>query len=441
MGLKMGKQINLDASLAVIASELRSGGWPLLDYLAALQQRFDEREPEVLAFVPENGRFPRIFQQAQQLLDQYPNPAERPSLFGIPLGVKDIFQVDGFITQAGSQLPADILQGKEAPSVTALRQAGVLVLGKTVTTEFAYFAPGATRNPHNPAHTPGGSSSGSAAAVGAGLTPLTFGTQTIGSINRPAAFCGTVGYKPTYSRIDKSGVLPLSASLDHVGCFTTDVDGMELAASLLCQHWQLVVTEKKPVLGIPEGPYLQRASDEGRRHFRQICRWLHDAGFIVKSVAAMPDFEAIAARHNLIVAAEAARFHADWFAIHEEKYHWKTAELIQRGLTIRDRQLKKAVAGRVALREALMQLMNKHSLDLWLSPSAPGVAPAGLDSTGDPVMNLPWTHAGLPTLTLPSGKNSAGLPLGLQLTGRWFGDEAMLSFATQLEPILGFATG
>ncbi|MCA9920082.1 MAG: amidase [Anaerolineales bacterium] len=430
------KRINLDASLTVIASELRSGGWPLLDYLAKLEKRFNEREPNVLAFVPEDGRFPRLQQQAQQLLDKYPNPADRPALFGIPLGVKDIFQVDGFTTQAGSQLPTDILQGSEAPSVTTLRQAGALILGKAVTTEFAYFGPGPTRNPHNPAHTPGGSSSGSAAAVGAGIAPLAFGTQTIGSVNRPAAFCGAVGYKPTYNRIDKSGVLPLSVSLDHVGCFTNDVAGMELVAGLLCQHWQLVVTEKKPVLGIPEGLYLQRASAEGRTHFRQMCRRLHDAGFVVKSVEAMPDFAKIYERHNLIVAAEAARFHEAWFGDYAEKYHPKTAELIQRGLKMTDNQLKKAIAGRAALRETLMQLMDKYGLDLWLSPPAPGAAPLGLDSTGDPVMNLPWTHAGLPTLALPAGKNKAGLPLGLQLTGRWFGDEAMLSFASQIEPLL-----
>ncbi|GJM41246.1 MAG: amidase [Ardenticatenaceae bacterium] len=435
----MNKPINLDASLAVIASELRSGGWSLPDYLAALEQRFNEREPDVLSFVPEDGRFQRLQQQAQALLDQYPNPAERPLLFGIPLGVKDIFQVDGFTTRAGSQLPTDILQGSEAPSVTTLRQAGALILGKAVTTEFAYFGPGPTRNPFNPAHTPGGSSSGSAAAVGAGIAPLTFGTQTIGSVNRPAAFCGTVGYKPTYDRIDKSGVLPLSASLDHVGCFSNDVAGMELVAGLLCQHWQLVVTEKKPVLGIPEGPYLQRASEEGRKHFRQMCRQLHEAGFIVKSVESMPDFDKIYARHHQIVAAEAAKFHDAWFGEHAEKYHPKTAELIQRGQKVTDKQLNKAIAGRASLRDKLMQLMDKHGLDLWLSPPARGAAPAGLDSTGDPVMNLPWTHAGLPTLSLPAGKNKAGLPLGLQLTGRWFGDEAMLSFASQIEPLV--ATG
>jgi Asp-tRNA(Asn)/Glu-tRNA(Gln) amidotransferase A subunit family amidase len=309
-------------------------------------------------------------------------------------------------------------------------------LGKTVTTEFAYFGPGPTRNPHNAAHTPGGSSSGSAAAVGAGIAPLALGTQTIGSVNRPAAFCGAVGYKPTYNRINKSDVLPLSVSLDHVGCFANDVAGMELVAGFLCQHWQLVVTEKKPVLGIPEGLYLQRTSAEGRKHFRQVCRRLHDAGFIVKSVEATPDFDKIYERHNLIVAAEAARFHANWFAEHSDKYHLKTAELIKRGQQVTDAQLKKAVAGRATLRDKLTQLMDKYGLDLWLSPPAPGAAPAGLDSTGDPVMNLPWTHAGLPTLTLPAGKNKAGLPLGLQLTGRWFGDEAMLSFASQIEPLV-----
>jgi Asp-tRNA(Asn)/Glu-tRNA(Gln) amidotransferase A subunit family amidase len=216
--------------------------------------------------------------------------------------------------------------------------------------------------------------------------------------------------------------------------FTNDVAGVELVAGLLCQHWQLMVTGKKPVLGIPEGPYLQRASAEGRTHFRQLCRRLHEADFVVKSIEAMPNFEKIYERHNLIVAAEAARFHEDWFAEHSEKYHPKTAELIQRGQKVKDTPLKKAIAGRVALRETLMQLMDRNGIDLWLSPPAPGAAPAGLDSTGDPVMNLPWTHAGLPTLTLPAGKNKAGLPLGLQLTGRWFGDEAMLSFACQIEP-------
>ena len=227
-------------SLPVLANGLRSGEIDLLDYLAQLETHFEQREPDVLAFVPENGRFTRLQQEAQQLLAQYPDPAERPPLFGVPIGVKDIFHTAGFVTRAGSHLPPDLFQGEEAASVSQLRQAGALILGKAVTTEFAFFAPGPTRNPHNPAHTPGGSSSGSAAAVAAGLCPFAFGTQTIGSINRPAAYCGVVGFKPSYGRIPTTGVIPLSPSLDHVGFFTSDVAGAEWAASLLFADWQMV---------------------------------------------------------------------------------------------------------------------------------------------------------------------------------------------------------
>jgi Asp-tRNA(Asn)/Glu-tRNA(Gln) amidotransferase A subunit family amidase len=343
--------------------------------------------------------------------------------------------VNGFETRAGSQLPVNLLQGPEAAAVTRLRQAGALILGKTVTTEFAYFAPGPTRNPHNPMHTPGGSSSGSAAAVGASLCPLAVGTQTIGSVNRPAAFCGVVGYKPSYDRISKEGVIPLSASLDHVGGFTTDVAGMQLVASLLCADWDAELTRPgaKAVLGIPEGPYLERATAEGLAHFRAVCQQLQAAGFEIRPIPALADFEQIVERHNLIVAAEAARFHRDWYAAYRGLYHEKTAVLIERGLQMSDEQLATALNGRQQLRSELTNLMSAHNLDLWLSPPAPGAAPEGLGSTGDPVMNLPWTHSGLPTLTLPAGKNAAGLPLGLQLTGHWYGDEALLGFAAQIE--------
>ncbi len=430
-------EIKFSTSIITIANALKTGELDLLAYIDLLEAHYIAREPDVLAFVAEEGdRFQRLRQDAQLLLAQYPDPQKRPSLFGIPIGVKDIFQVDGFTTQAGSNLPTDILQGEEAPSVTALREAGALIMGKTATTEFAYFGPGPTRNPYNPEHTPGGSSSGSAAAVGANLLPFAFGTQTIGSVNRPAAFCGVVGYKPSYERISKKNVIPLSEALDHVGGFTTDVAGMELVAGLMCQHWQWVVAERKPVLGVPEGPYLDRATDEGRKHFRKVTRQLHDAGFAVKSVRLMPDFEKIYTRHNLIVAAEAGRFHKDWYAQYKALYHPKTAELIERGLTISDKKLKRTLAGREKLRNQISKAMEQNGIDLWLSPPAPGAAPKGLDSTGDPVMNLPWTHSGLPTLTLPAGLNGARLPLGLQLTGRWYGDEAMLSFALQIEDVL-----
>jgi Asp-tRNA(Asn)/Glu-tRNA(Gln) amidotransferase A subunit family amidase len=185
-------------SLATLLSDLKQDDRALWAYLDKLETRLATVEPHVHAFVPEVGRFERLRREAQALLVRYPDPTERPPLFGLLLGVKDIFHVDGLPTQAGSQLPLDVLAGEESAVVTAMRQAGALVLGKTVTAEFAYFAPGPTRNPHNLAHTPGGSSSGSAAAVAANLCPVALGTQTIGSVNRPAAFCGWwVSSRPT----------------------------------------------------------------------------------------------------------------------------------------------------------------------------------------------------------------------------------------------------
>lgn len=422
-------------SLPTLTAVLRADNTALFTYLDLLESRFEQFEPSVQAFVPENGRFSRLRQQAQQLITQYPTPNTRPPLFGLPVAVKDIFHVEGFTTQAGSQLPTELLQGAEAESVQLLKQAGALILGKAVTTEFAFFAPGPTRNPHNPAHTPGGSSSGSAAAIATGLAPLALGTQTIGSVNRPAAFCGVVGYKPSYERISRAGVIPLSPSLDHVGLFAADSASIEMAAGVLCQHWQIVVAHRKPVLGIPQGDYLEKASPEGLAHFQKMCEWLKRAGYVLKSVSCLPNFEAIYDRHYLITAADAARVHAAWFAKHESLYHPKTADLIRKGQTVSDEQLAEAKNGRLALRQQLTQLMETHQIDLWVSPPAPGPAPKGLDSTGNPVMNLPWTHAGLPTLTLPAGFNSEGLPLGLQLTGRWYQDEALLAWAAELEGI------
>jgi len=425
-------------SLPILTAALRSGELSLTSYLDQLMAHFNEREPEVLAFVPEKSRFHRLEQEAKALLQKYPHPSQRPPLFGVPIGVKDIFHVKEFDTHAGSKLPHALLQGEQAASVTTLRRAGALILGKTVTTEFAYFAPGPTRNPHNPAHTPGGSSSGSAAAVAAGLCPLALGTQTIGSVNRPAAFCGVVGYKPSYDRISREGVIPLAESLDHIGGFTQDVAGMQIAAALLCADWdpEIALTNHQPILGIPVGPYLERASAAALAHFELTCSHLQEAGFTLVEVEAMPDFDEIYTRHNLIVAAEAARVHRDWYQEFHSLYHEKTRELIERGQQISPDQLNSALAGRSQLRSQLTDLMFAHGLDGWLSPPAVGPAPLGLDSTGDPVMNLPWTHSGLPTISLPTGNNEEGLPLGLQVTGHWYADEELLSFAAQIEAAL-----
>jgi len=423
-------------TLPSLLATLRSGADELLVYLDWLETRFEEQEPLVRAFVPEEGRLARLRRESRRLLDQYPDPATRPPLFGLPIGVKDIFHVDGFVTRAGSKLPVELLQGPEAECVTALRQAGALILGKTITTEFAYFGPGPTRNPRHLDHTPGGSSSGSAAAVAAGLCPFAFGTQTIGSINRPAAYCGVVGFKPSYDRISTQGIIPLSPSFDTVGFFTSDVAGAERMAAHLVEGWrEATPAQAAPLLGIPGGPYLEKATPEGLAHFREDCRRLTAAGFELKSVDVLPDFEEMRRQHLLLVAAEAARFHAGWFSRYESLYHPKTADLIRAGQDTSDDAIAAARAYRLGARERLATTMDAQGIDILLTPSAPGPAPRGLESTGDPIMNLPWTHTGLPTLTIPTGTDAAGLPLALQLVGRWREEETLFQCGKAIEAI------
>src|SRR6266545_6280981 len=239
-----------------LIESLRANELTLTEFLAQAETQFLAREPSVLAFLSEGNRFARLRRDADALLLRFPDLINRPLLFGALVGVKDIFHVAEFATQAGSRLPAKVLEGEEAESVTRLKDAGTLIFGKTITTVFAYFSPGPTRNPHNPEHTPGGSSSGSAAAVAAGLCALALGTQTLGSIIRPAAFCGVVGFKPSYGRMPTEGVIPLAPSFDHVGYFTVDVESAAVAAMGLCKGWFPGVLSGWPVLGIPEGPYL-----------------------------------------------------------------------------------------------------------------------------------------------------------------------------------------
>lgn len=408
--------------------------FPDLDRLEAL---FAEREPTVRAFLPEAGRFDRLRREAAALAERWPDPERRPPLFGVLVGVKDIFHVDGFPTGAGSRLPPEELAGPQAACVTDLLAAGALVLGKAVSTEFAYFAPGPARNPWNPEHTPGGSSSGSAAAVAAGFCGLALGTQTIGSILRPAAYCGVLGLKPSYGRIAADGVIPFAPSYDHVGLFAADLDLAETAAAVLCRGWRPAPPERRPRLGIPEGPYLAKASEEGIAHFRSTAARLAAAGFEVVPVPALADFDAIAARHRRVAAAEMARVHVDWFARFGELYEQRTVDLIRKGQEISDAELERDLAGREALRAELTALMDAHGIDLWLSPPAQGSAPLGIESTGDPVMNIPWTQAGLPAVCLPAGRNAAGLPMGLQVAGRWQADEALLAWARGIAEALG----
>ncbi|CAI8806192.1 amidase [Methylocaldum szegediense] len=420
---------------STLVAKLRSDERPLLDHIQELQNRFAELEPTVLAFVAEEDRWTRIQREAENLLRRYPKPAGRPPLFGVPVGIKDIFRVEGFETRAGSRLPPEEIRGAEASSVKRLKEAGALIIGKTVTAEFAYLAPGPTRNPHDPEHTPGGSSSGSAAAVAARLCLLALGTQTVGSINRPAAFCGICGFKPSYGRLPADGVIPLAPGADHIGWFAPDVDGIELAAKVLIPDWRSSLTETRPKLGVPAGPYLDRVTPDARDHFQQTCALLQAAGYILIDVPAFPDFEELYRWHHCLVAAEAAQVHANWYRHYKPLYRPETVELIERGLKVSATDLATARAVRQRQRERLTALMRQYQVHAWVSPSATGPAPHGLSSTGDSVMQLPWTQAGVPLLTVPTGF-IGGLPVGIQIAGSWGADETLVRWGRGIESSL-----
>lgn len=423
------------APLARTAAELRSGKQDLVAFVEEMCDRVERVDPVVQALLPEPGRRERLRREAQALRRRFPDPAHRPPLYGALVAVKDIFHVDGFVTRAGSLVPPELLAGAEAASVTLLRQAGALILGKSVTTEFAYFEPGPTRNPHNPAHTPGGSSSGSAAAVAAGLCQLALGTQTIGSVIRPAAFCGVVGFKPSLDRIPTQGLVYFSRTIDHVGLFTQDVAGTALAAGVLCRDWQPVALHALPVLGVPEGAYLQRAEAGALERFWQQVTRLEAAGVVVKRVPALDDIDDLRTRHLNLIFAEFAQEHAELYAQHAARYRPRTVEIIKKGQRVSEEERRQGRESTTQLRRRLEALMAEAGIDLWTCPAAPGPAPEGIHATGDPIMNLPWTHAGMPELTLPAGRAANGLPLGLQLVARFGADEKLLGWAEMLDEL------
>ena len=398
--------------LAQIAAELRSGQWDLEEYVSTCCKRIEEWDGDIRAMLPEANRVQRLLDDAVRLTAAA--SGEIPPLFGVLIAVKDIFHVEGFETRAGSGVSPEVLTGPEGGCLKALREAGALVLGKAVTTEFACFKPGPTRNPRDLSFTPGGSSSGSAAAVAAGYCPLALGSQTIGSVIRPAAFCGIVGFKPSYARIDISGFVHCSPSVDTIGMFTQDVAGIEMAAAVLCSRWRASVTRsEKPTLGIPVGPYLDQTEPQARVDFDAQLQALRAAEYNVVEVQMFDDITDIDDRHRNMMKGEMAEVHAPWFDKYASTYDAGTRALVEEG-------------------RALSQCM--EGIDLLACPSATGAALKGLASTGDPCMNLPWTHTGMPVLSLPAGRASgSGMPLGIQFIAPFHCDEELLAWAAHLE--------
>jgi Asp-tRNA(Asn)/Glu-tRNA(Gln) amidotransferase A subunit family amidase len=264
------------------------------------------------------------------------------------------------------------------------------------------------------------------------------GTQTIGSVIRPAAYCGIVGYKPTFERIPCDGLVRFSRSVDHVGLFTQDLAGMVMAASAVCDGWRVgAPTGEAPVLGVPEGPYLKQAESEALAAFEASIAALDSAGVVVKRVPAFADIDELNAVHRRMAFAEFSGEHGALFERYGHCLRDRTVEAYEAGRAVGADELAAARLSRLERRQDIEELMALHGIDLWATPAAPGPAPHGLSSTGDPNMNLPWTHAGMPAVTLPAGNASNGLPLGMQLVARYGEDEELLDWADRLSGVGG----
>jgi Asp-tRNA(Asn)/Glu-tRNA(Gln) amidotransferase A subunit family amidase len=424
-------------SLVDTVAALRAGRLDLHEHVDALLDRIEALDPALLALLPEPGRRARLHADAADLLLRHPTPGGRPPLFGALVGVKDVLRVDGLPTHGGSALPAERLAGPQSETVRSLRAAGALVLGKTRTAEFAYAAPGPTRNPHDPGHTPGGSSHGSAAGVAAGFFPLALGTQTIGSVIRPAAFCGVAGFVPTFGRIPAGGTLYVSRSLDRVGMFASGPAGIALAAATLLSGWRPAGGLRRPVLGVAGGPHLESVEPAARELFERQVETLAAAGYQIRRELVFEDAEEVAESLRRLMNGELAREHAALFARYRDRYRALTAGGIELGRAIPDAQLDADRRAALDRRLRVESQRRAAGVDVWVTPGALGPAPAGVSASGSPWLNLPWSYVGLPAAAIPAGA-IGGLPVGLQLVGGWRADEELLEWAGALARDVGF---
>ncbi|HEY7436622.1 MAG TPA: amidase [Methylomirabilota bacterium] len=359
----------------------------------------------------------------------------RGPLHGVPVGIKDIFHVAGMTTTCGAAPAFHTFATEDATAVARLRAAGAIILGKTHTTEFAYFEPGPTRNPWNTAHTPGGSSSGSAAAVAARMAPLALGTQTVGSVLRPAAYCGVVGFKGTHGLIPTDGVVPLAWSFDHVGVFARAVADVVVTAGVLAGRPLVGPAPRPPRLALaPE--LVERATPETAAEVRATVARLARAGATVEEVKLPVSFAGVHAAGRTVLEVEASAYHEELYRVHAAAYRPRTRELIAGGLARPAVAYVRAQRARWAFREEVMPLLEAH--DALLTPTAPGPAPEGLGATGDPWFCAPWSFAGVPACSLPTGVSALGLPNAVQLVAAQERDAALLAVAAWCERVLDF---
>jgi len=386
-----------------------------------------KRESEVGAFVTLDIETARKAAQTPGLKDK--------PLRGLPVALKDIFDTADMPTEYGSPIYAGYRPKADASLVALIRRNGGTFLGKTVTTEFAHLDPGKTRNPRNLAHTPGGSSSGSAAGVAAGFFPIATGTQTGGSVIRPAAYCGVIGYKPTFGDFSRVGIKMQCHSLDTLGLMARTLDDIALFRGAVLKLPPVKIDRSpldrrgaRPRIGFCRTPIWDEASPDTKVMLEKTVSKLADKGASVVDVAFAAPFADILDDHGAITNYEGTRNYADERLRNPDKVSKELmGGAMKRGLEVSFGRYVAAQRKSTAFRAHVDSLFDK--VDVLVCPSAPGEAPAGVEFTGDPRFNSIWTLAGTPCVTLPVGTGAKGLPLGLQLVGLRHEDDRLLSTA------------
>ena len=433
-----------DLSATQAAERIRKGLLSSEELVQSCLEQIRALEPKVQAwqFLDEE----HALAQARALDERKRNGEPLGPLHGVPVGVKDIIDTADMPTENGTVLHKGRTPRDDAGVVTRLRAAGAIILGKTVTTECAYFNPGKTRNPHNPEHTPGGSSSGSAAAVGAAMVPLALGSQTAGSVIRPAAFCGAYGFKPTHGLIPRHGILQLSRTLDHVGLFARSIDDLALLLEQL-QGYDERDPDTQPRARVPYGelsrelpplepmlafiktPPWERADADMKEAFGELQEAL---GAQVEEVELFPSATEAWDWHRTIMEAEmASNLEPLWLA-GKDKLSERLRGLMERGRETRAVDHQRTLRRIAPTVESFDELFRER-YDAILTPAALGTAPKGLGATGDPAFCVLWTLLGMPAITLPLMQGENGLPIGVQLVGRKGYDARLLRTARWLE--------
>ncbi len=435
-------------TLIAAAEQIRRGDLHPLALVESCLSRIEAADKVIHAWVALDNE--RVLEEATVLTEEAKVGSFRGPLHGVPVGIKDIIFTQDFPTRGGSEFLKDNIPEYDATVVRRLKAAGAIVLGKTVTTEFAGFDPAETRNPWNPKHTPGGSSSGTAASVAARMVPAALGSQTGGSISRPAAYCGVVGFKPTYGRVSLRGVLELAFSLDHIGPLTRTVADAALVGQIIAGHdpkdlyssdrpvdFVPVAPAPSPRIGMVHALFADGTETETRDITLEAVARLEQNGAEIQAVRLPKSFKEVHAMHRIIMHAEGSAYHADRFSRKPKRFRPKLRRMIEEGLLLPAAAYVEAKKHQSIFRRDIQCAFK--DVDVIVTPATPAPAPYGLESTGDPLFNSPWSHSGLPTVVIPVGLSAAGLPVAIQLVGRAWNEATLLGIAQWCESAIGFS--